>query len=188
MIVGTTIFDLVRKILLGYLPKFNPDKINFYNQKYLLPDDEGIFVTIEHRTSKIFSVRSAFSVNQPSLNYQETIDLNSLEGLSIDIMSRNLEAYQQKELFVMALSSYYAQKIQEEYGFKILRIAPINNLSSLEGSAQLYRYEIPINVFTWYENITLADYYDSLQFQVTANGDPVLKTPIITLPTKQPIL
>ena len=184
MIAGITTLELLRKIILGYIP-IDDERVNIYNQKFKIPEDEGLFVTIEHNHSQVFASRSNFSL--PTTAYKETIDLSVLEDISIDIMSRNLEALQKKELFVMALNSYYSQQVQEANGFKVLRIAPINNLSALEGAAQLYRYEIPVKLFAWYQNITAADYFNAFSFQVTANGDPELQTEIITQPLTQPI-
>jgi len=185
MIAGITTLELLRQIILGYIPTFDETRINIYNQKFKIPDDDGVFVTIEYNSGKVLSSRSNFNF---SGNNPESVDLNTLENISIDIMSRNTDALRTKELFVMALNSYFSQGIQEKNGFKILRIAPINNLSDLEGSARLFRYEIPVNIFAWYENLTPADYFNIFNFQVIANGDPEMKTPVIAQPTIQPIL
>lgn len=185
MIAGITTLELIRKIILGYLPDLNPDRVNIYNQKFKIPDDENLFVTLHYLGSKVYSNNSEFLTG----TYNEAIDLNALEDLAINLMSKNYEAMQMKELFVMALRSYYSQGIQEQNSFKILRIAPIQDVSSVEGSADLFRFEIPIKVFAWYRNITPADYYSSFRFQVIANdGNPAMDTGIIQQPTTQPIL
>ena len=187
MIPGVTSFDVIRQILVGYVDFLNPDRVYFYNQKYKIPDDEDLFVVVSYRTSKILSVRSKFGldINQ---DYTEVMDVNTLEGLSVNLLSKNLQAYNLKELFVAALSSYVSEGIQSKNAIKILRIAPINDLSEVEGSTRLYRYEIPFNMFAWYERLTVADYYNSFNFQVIANVDPDVVTPVISIPTSKPIL
>lgn len=185
MKAGVLTLELIRQIILGYITDLSEEQVNIYNQKFTIPDSEGLFATLHYNGGKVFANNSDFQLNTI---YQETINLNVLEDLSINVMSENLEAMQMKELFVMALRSYFSEGLQEVNGFKILRIAPIQDISSVEGASRLFRYEIPFKVFAWYQNITPAEYFNAFKFQVIANGNPELETPIITQPLTQPIL
>ncbi len=60
----------------------------------------------------------------------------------------------------MAIRSYYAQQQMERNSFMIARIAPIQDLSQLEETALLYRFDVDIVVLAWYEKSKLSEYYN----------------------------
>lgn len=178
MKAGVLTLTLIRKLLLDYMPTLPEGRVNFYNQKFKIPDDPNLFVTLSYTGSKIYANRSNYNVNNDP-QYNETIDLAVMESISINLMSKNLQALQVKEFFVMALTSYASEQIQEANGFKIFNIAPINDLSSLEGAAELFRFEIPIKLLAWYQNVTLADYYNVFDFSIIVDPVPVMTYPWI---------
>ena len=69
----------------------------------------------------------------------------------------------------------YSQQVQEENSFHIARIAPIQDVSYLEGSAMLYRFDISVVLQAWYENLTTFDYYNKFNAVVWAKDGDVIK-------------
>lgn len=169
---GTT-FEAIRQILIHEM-LLAEDRVNIFNQRFKIPTDEHLFVYIDCLPSRVISNRSKYALDPVSGDYQEIQDLSSYDPVVIGMFSKNLEALQRKEEVVMALSSHYAQQQQEIHGFKIFRNAPIQDLSQLEGAALLYRYDIPVVLFTWRQKITTVDFFDAFKARVkVSNGEVV---------------
>ncbi|RTL04657.1 hypothetical protein EKK58_10125 [Candidatus Dependentiae bacterium] len=168
-----TSVDIIREIIKREM-NLEDDRIYIYNQKFNIPNDSGLFVVVEYVNSKIIS-----NTNIPKVDYKgdliEYQELYTQEQITVQLFSRNIEALQRKEEAVMALYSTYAQQLQEKLSFRVFRNAPIEDLSELEASAILYRFDIPIIMFTWYEKIKAIGYYNSFRVKVRVNdGDPDL--------------
>ena len=86
------------------------------------------------------------------------------------MFSRNLSALQRKEEAVMGLFSVYSQQVQEINSFHIARNVHIEDLSALEGSAQLNRIDISLIVFAWYGKTKTVDYYETFRTCVEVNN------------------
>lgn len=162
--------DYVRDILVEELPDIPKERINIYNQKFLIPTIEGAFVVISYKgTPNIISSRNFF---EDEIEHQH---LNTLEQIAIGIFSKNLEAHQQKENVVMALNSLYSIGIQAANSFRVYRGVRIEDLSFLEASAMLFRFDIGITINAWYSRVKSAEFYDSFSTSVRANnGSPDL--------------
>lgn len=170
MKINTLSIDLIRDIILHQLGDAYEERINIYNQKFKIPPDENLFVVIEYKGTKILSSRNIYDAALGEIQ-----ELNTQEMVSIGVFSRNLQALQKKELVVMALHSMYSQQVQEENSFHIARIAPIQDVSYLEGSAMLYRFDISVVLQAWYENLTTFDYYNKFNAVVWAKDGDVIK-------------
>lgn len=165
-----TTVDWIRDII-KYEMALPDDRIYIYNQKFDIPTLEGLFVVVEYAGSKIISSRNVQRMEGDQ--YAEVQQLYTQEHITVQLFSKNLDALRRKEEAVMALYSIYSQQKQDLGGFQIARNAPIEDLSALEASAILYRFDIPVVIFTWYEKILNAAYYDNLQVAVRVNdGQP----------------
>ncbi len=166
----TTTLELVRLIVKHEL-ELADDRIFIYNQKWDIPTDNKLFAVVGYRGSKIISSRN--TQKNTDEGYVEVQDLNTQEQIVVQIFSRDMSALERKEEVVMALYSIFSQQQQGLYSFQIARNAPIEDLSALEASAILYRFDIPIIVFAWYEKIKSANYYDVFHVKVRVNdGQP----------------
>ncbi len=150
-----TSMDLLRMILIQQMD-LDEDRVNIYDEKWKIPPDDDLFIVLEYRAGKCIANRNTFisTGGEP----EEHQDLNMLEDIIIGIFSRNRSATLRKEEVLMALMSSYAQSLQEAYAFKISRAGTIQDLSELEGSAMLKRYDIEVKVFAWYEKIITPGY------------------------------
>ena len=151
----TVTMDLIRLIILNQFPSniLPPSRCNVYDEKWIMPKDEGLFVTIEYRGGKCIANRNTFVNTSPTGTPQEVQDVNMFEDITVGIFSRDRSATLLKEQILMAIMSSYSEYVQNCASFKIARNADIQDLSALEGSAMLKRYDIDLKVFTWYENI-----------------------------------
>ncbi len=166
-----TSVDIIRDIIKTEM-KLADDRVFIYNQKWNIPTDEGLFVVIEYRGSKTLSSRNTTKQDNQG-NLLEYQDVNMQEQITVQLFSRDLSALQRKEEAIMALASIYAQQQQAALSFYIARIAVIEDLSDLEASAILYRFDIPVVVMSWYEKIKGTDYYNGFRVKVRVNdGQP----------------
>ena len=172
----TNVFEDLRQILIHGM-SLEETRVNIFNQRISeeLLEKPGLFVYIECLPSRVISSRSKYWLDPISGEYKEVLDVNMLDPVLIGIFSRNLEALQRKDEVLMALNSHYAQQLQEAHSFKIFRNAPIQDMSVLEGAALLYRYDIPVQLFSWSQKITTVDYFNVFKGEVKVNdGLPII--------------
>ena len=165
--VPQTSMDLIRLILINQMG-MKQDRVAVYDEKWKIPDDEEMFITIEYRNSKTIANRNIFDgTSTPPVEYQE---LNMIETIVVGVFSRNNESQWRKEEVLMAIRSQYAQLMQEQFSFKIAMAGNIQDLSVLEGAAMLKRYDIELMVFSWYEKKVTPGYMTPpLALKVIAN-------------------
>lgn len=144
-----------------------PNQVWIYSQKRKIPPATGLWVVIEFLTGRPYGSKSQF--NSDTLQEEQSVNMSAL--FTIDIFSRNTEALDRKEEILMAMGSIYAQQLQEKFSFKIGRVpVTFNNLSQVEGTAILYRFQITFQVSYAVEKKKSADYYDT--FTHTEETEP----------------
>ena len=144
-----TSMDLIRLIIINQL-QLEQDRVNIYDNKWIMPNTDEMFITIEYRNGKTIGNNRKF-INDANL--QKPIEIqtvNMFETIVVGVFSRNDEAQYRKEEVLMAIKSSYAQLFQESYGFKIGSNCEIQDLSALEATAMLKRYDIELHVWAWY--------------------------------------
>ena len=162
------------------------ERVNVWNQKFTLPTDDGLFIVLEYLAGKVYANIPKNQFNADG-SVSEKNYIHVQERISIGVFSRSLVAMQQKELVVQALYSNLSIQLQEANGFRIARIAPIQNLSMIEPTANLYRFEIPVVCLAAYENILPIASFTGYQTYVTVNdGQPNMKE-TFTQPVALPI-
>ncbi len=170
--IPQTSMDLLRLILVNQMD-LGKERVNVYDEKWKIPPDEELFIVLEYRSGKCIANRNTF-VGEDETEVQ---DVNMLEHITVGVFSRNRSATQRKEEVLMAILSSFAQGLQEKYAFKIARIGPIDDLSALEGTAMLKRYDIDLSVFAWYTKTINPDYFTSYRLKVIVdtNGSEIIR-------------
>lgn len=167
-----TSLDLLRDIIQQEMCLAD-NQIYIYAQPNIIPSDMRLFAVIEYKYSKVYSNRNLNSATVSSLTQEQNV--NTQEFLTVQLFSRSFEALRRKEEVAMALKSYYAQTIQEKYSFKLSVNPQILDLSSLEASAMLYRYDIPVVFLSAYQKIKTVAWFQSFSGQVIVNdGEPTI--------------
>lgn len=146
-----TSMDLIRMILINQMG-LAQDHVNIYDEKWVIPSYDDLFIVVEYRNGKVISNRNRFKSNGGETPI-ETQNIAMLESIVVGVFSRDRSATQRKEEVLMAIMSSYSQLLQESYAFKIAPNAPIEDLSTLEATAMLKRYDVTLAVYAWYEKI-----------------------------------
>lgn len=168
--VPQTSMDLIRLILIEQMC-MKPERVNIYDEKWIIPPYENLFITIEYRNGKTLGNNNYFVNETTESDPVECQVVNMLENIVVGVFSRNREATQRKEEVLMSIMSNYSQYIQESYGFKIARAGQIEDLSALEGTAMLKRYDIELSVYAWYKRLIVPGYIKPpFTLQVNVDG------------------
>lgn len=147
--VPQTSMDLIRIILVNQM-NMDPQFVNIYDNKWVVPNIEDMFITVEYRNGKTIANNSVFVNDSPTSTPTECQVVNMFEKIVVGVFSRNQEAQLRKEEVLMSIRSQYAQLMQETWAIRIAQNADIEDLSALEGTAMLKRYDIELNVWAWY--------------------------------------
>lgn len=144
------------------------DRVLIYNQKWNLPNDSDIFISLRSGPTKTFSNRNNYEDRESG--FYEVQDINIQENIIIDIFSKDDTARTRKEEIIMALKSTYSQQNQEINSIKIAEIPnSFIDVSEAEASAMLNRYNITIRILSWRTKEKTVDYYDKYDYDVVTN-------------------
>jgi len=132
-----------------------------YNNKWLIPEDKGLFVVIGIINSEVIG---------NNLKYKSTVDkfyaitsTTFCTDYSIDIFSADISARLKQFELINLLGSFEALQSQERNNYSIARIpSSFTDLSSLEGDKILNRYRATIRVFHKVQTEREATYFDKL--------------------------
>lgn len=183
--VPQTSMDIIRLILINQM-ELKQDRVLIYDENLDLPNDPELFLTVEYRNSIMIANRNIFDTSgDVPIECQQVY---MLESIVVGLLSRNLDAQLRKDEVAMAIKSQYAQLMQEQFSFRIGRSVKIDDLSALEATAMLKRYDVEIMVYAWYQKTVTPGYMIGNTLQIIANdrGIGEIKanvTQLSTLPT-----
>jgi hypothetical protein len=145
------------------------DRVLIYNNKWNLPNNPDIFVSIASGSSKIISSVTTHD-DRGASGFYEVQTLSMREMITIDIFSANSTGRTRKEEIIMALNSTYSQQEQEKYSIKISNLPnSFTDISQVEVSARLSRYNISFPVFSWRNKEKVVDYYETYSYEIETN-------------------
>lgn len=122
-----------------------PGHIMLTNQKWFIPEDQGLYVAIGYVSGKVQG-QNNYSVPTGG-GMTEIQQISMLYEISIDLMSYDDSARVKKELAYMGLMSVASQQIQELHNVQVARQpTPFQDISMLEESGRLNRYQALIAV------------------------------------------
>ena len=136
-------------------------RISFWNQKWELPDDAGLYILVSIPGRKIVT-----NNRRPSSTGWDNVEQYSNVAATVDVnvVSRSEESINQVEDALMALSSPYSVSQQEANSFSISRIpSMVNDLSSLDGAAIPYRFMFSVVVNYCVSKKKASEYFDTFQ-------------------------
>lgn len=145
-------------------------RVYLYNQKIMQPTDDSLYIAVGVLNCKPFANTFKPESSEGGMNAGQSV--NMLATLSLDIISRSTEALRRKEEVIMALNSMYAIQQQERNSFFIGKLPPGSqfvNLSSVDGAAIPYRFNISVNIQYFARKVKAVEYFDEF-------ADPTVTT------------
>lgn len=115
-------------------------RVVIYDENYEPPKDQGIYIIIAYSISKIVGVSNKFDPDTD----EEIQAITWYTTYNVEVTSRNTDAQDRHFEVILAITSNYALRRQEDNDIRLFRTAMVTDLSAIEGSAALHRYQIPI--------------------------------------------
>ncbi len=129
-----------------------------WNQKQFQPTDSGLYIAVSILSCKPFGSSNRFLASSDSQNQ----GVNMFAAISVDIMSRGLDALNRKEEVIQALNSSYSQNQQALNSFYVSQLSSgFVNLAAVDGAAIPYRFNITVNIQYVAQKTSSVDYYSS---------------------------
>lgn len=167
MTVLTYICDLLQSEL-----ELADDQVVEYNNKWIVPNDQRMYVVLTIFSCKPFSNYRSEIATTDGMQTQQVTNFQAL--LQIDAISRSKIALDRKEEILMALNSIAAEQSQLANGYLIGKITTgfVNN-SSIDGAAIPYRFTLSLNIQYAVTKTKDIDFYDSFTKEVHTENDVV---------------
>lgn len=134
--------DLILADIITRFMNIPAERVVVAVEGYDPPKDQGLYVTIQTDPTEIVGTSQDYDAATDT----ELSSISAFQRLTVQITSRNRDAINRKEEVVMALTSTYAQQVQELQQCRIFREGPLMNLSFIEGAGALHRYQIPVKI------------------------------------------
>ena len=120
----------------------DPTRVVVYDQNFVAPSDQDIYITVAYQSGRIIGSSNVFD----DATDQEIKSVALNETYNVEITSKNETALQRYHEIIMALTSTYAVRVQEDNNMRFSRIRETLDLSFIEGASALHRYRIPVIV------------------------------------------
>lgn len=145
----------------GFQPPLAADQVLVNNQKFDIPPDDRLYLTLTLLGSKTFATKTAYENDPVKGVLQEVQATNRQEMISLHLMSRSNEARTRNWEVSPALKSTLAQQVSEEQSFQIGYLpTSMNDVSQLEGTARLNEFVLTFNVLVAYRKSKPVEYFD----------------------------
>lgn len=148
-----------------------------YNQKYNIPDDDGLHGYIACVRGKPFG-SSLYYQNVPATEaddarLEEVQSMNIQETYTINVYSKDGSARQRNHEVIFALHSTASQQMQERYSCRMGYIpTQMIDVSHVEGAARLNRYSLTFQLLRAYTRTRPIEFYDTFTIPPALTIEP----------------
>lgn len=151
---------IIGDILLNELG-LKPDQVLLYNQKFDIPPDYRMYISLSVIGTKNFAGYPDYDPDPITEDLVETQIVNRQEMISILVYSRSDEARIRNWEIPAALVSAYSQQQQEANSIHIGTLPiSVNDVSEVEGTDRLNRYALTFMVLAAYKRQKPVEYFD----------------------------
>lgn len=137
-------------------------RVYLWDQKIMQPTDAGLYVAVSVLSCKPFGNVNRVDGSGSGVDSKQFV--NMYAQLQVDVISRGPEARDRKEEVILALNSDYARTQQDGNSFYISKLPPGSqfvNLSSPDGAAIPYRFNIAVGMQYCFVKTTAVSYFDT---------------------------
>lgn len=137
----TEVGQLIGSTIQSYMG-LSDSRVVLKDENFDAPKDQGIYVLIEYESTDIVGLTQ----NVDSTTGIETMGQATMEHFNVEVVSKSRDAQDRWQEALFALFTVAAQQAAETNQCAFFRSTPPMDLSSIEGSAALRRYRIPVIV------------------------------------------
>lgn len=161
------IADLLKNAL-----NINASKIYLYNQKWKIPTDNGMYLSVSMVSKSLFGSNSATYWDVTLGKYMQVQSQNAQEIVQIDIFSRDASARTNECLIPGALTGYLAEESMQKNAMKWSFIVSSVDMSEEVGTSMLTRFSYRVKVLRMYKQVSEVPYYDKFNVPSDVTVDP----------------
>jgi hypothetical protein len=132
------------------------ERVFIANDGRELPKDDSLYIVLTVNNTTPFG--SNVEQKETSDSMIEIQSLNFKQTIIVSLISKNSDARTTAYEVINAISSLYSIQQQEKYACHIARLSPINDVSFLENTARLSRFDVAINMISWKEKRKTINY------------------------------
>lgn len=138
-----------------------PDQVLLYNQKFDIPPDDRLYLSLAVMGSRTFGSNTRYQSDPVSNDLTETQNVNRQEMYSLLFYSRSSESRIRNWEVPAALVSTFSQQMQEKNSLKIAQVpTAMLDVSEVDGTARLNKYSLTFNVLAAYTKTKPTQYFD----------------------------
>lgn len=134
------------------------DHVFVYNQKWVIPTYEDIFLVVGLDSIKPFGVNVPAKSDEDQL--VETQIVNCQERCWVELFSRDSSAQIRSWELAAVMKSFTAQRLCDDFAIKFGWTSSIHDLSTLEGASMLNRYRMDIHVLRAHVKTKAVAFFD----------------------------
>ena len=151
-----------------------PEQVTLYNQKFDIPSDERLYLSLSVLGAKDFAVRNKWENDPISGELVEVQGINRQQLISVMAYSRSSAARERSWEIPLVFSSVRAEQAMEVHAFSIGRLpTSMNDVSDTEGTSRLNRYSLTFALQSRYEKVKPVPFYD----QFDSNSPVIITNP-----------
>ena len=154
--------DVIKQILDSEM-NMPANRVWAYNQNNDIPQDGNLFIVLHFGKRDVIANSSKYKYKANGAD--EIQSTNVREDIMISLLSKNNDARDRAHEVLMALNSFYSQRLQAKNKMHISTTGDIYDASLLEGASRINRFDVKIKVFKSYEKMKAVDYYDKFSFE-----------------------
>ena len=132
-------------------------------ENWEVPENPGLYVALSYGVETVIGNNNFNSVDDEG-NYVEVQACTMMHQVVVDLMSFDSSARQQKEAFLWAFASEYAQSLMNKYSMRLATTpGSFTTVTAPEPSKQLNRFQITVEIYALHQNAVTAAYFTELQ-------------------------
>lgn len=161
MMTVQIVADIIKTVL-----KLDDDRVWVWNQREEIPNDKGLFVAVG--MMGIVPYGNNCKPVSTLAGMDEEVTQQVQESITINLYSYDTSAILRYPEVLGAMTSIYAQNMQEKYMMRIASVpSSVADASFAEGAGILYRFDMTFRILRSYGTINQIAYYDTHSTTVT---------------------
>jgi len=146
------------------------DQVILYNQKFNIPPDERLYLSVSLLGSRPFGAKTSYVGDPITGDLVEQQSVNVQELYSVLAYSRGSSARTRNWEIPAALVSTFAQQQMEVNSFKLGYLPAMVDVSEQDGTSIVNRYSLTFAALVAYRKTKPVDYFDNFsQPSITSN-------------------
>ena len=131
--------QVLRDIIINELD-VSPELVVIYGGRFDAPKDDSVYILLKRSTSRVVASNNTFDGDTD----EEVKSVTRYTTINVELISTSNDVLSISDDVLMSLTSNYAQRLSDEHSMRVFRTQTVTDLTAVEGSGPLYRFQIPV--------------------------------------------